>query len=384
MNDHLVHQSLKLEDHDHYEDKGHGRHGHLDHDHPSGVGAWIKELFVPHTHDAQGSLDSELTASAQGMRVLWVSLLILGLTAAVELGITALSGSVALLGDAVHNVADALTAFPLALAFWLGRRPATRRYTYGFGRAEDLAGIFIVVVVAVSTAYAAMVSIERLFHPTAIHRVGLVAVAGLVGFIGNELVAHYRIRVGRRIGSAALVADGQHARTDGLTSLSVVAGAIGVAVGFARADAIMGLVITLALLSVLRTTARDIFRRLMDSVDPELVDQVEQVLAGVEGVDLVDRVRIRWVGHQLEAEATIVSDARLSLAAAHTIAERAHHQLLHEIPRLTEALIHSDPGSGGMATPHELTAHHFVQSSWAHSARFVAEGPVFPRTQKFD
>jgi cation diffusion facilitator family transporter len=294
------------------------------------------------------------------MRVLWVSLLVLGLTAAVELGITSLSGSVALLGDAVHNVADALTALPLALAFWLGRRPATRRYTYGFGRAEDLAGIFIVAVVAASTAYAALVSLERLIHPAAIHRVGLVAMAGLVGFVGNEVVAHYRIRVGRRIGSAALVADGQHARTDGLTSLAVVAGAMGVAVGFPRADAIMGLIITLALLSVLRTTARDIFRRLMDSVDPELVGQVEHVLAGVEGVDQVERVRIRWVGHQLQAEATVVSDAQLTLAASHAIAERAHHQLLHEVPRLTEALIHSDPGTAGMATGHELTAHHFV------------------------
>ena len=299
------------------------------------------------------------------MRVLWVSLVILGITAAIELTITSLSGSVALLGDAVHNVADALTAFPLAVAFWLGRKGATRRYTYGFGRAEDLAGIFIVAVVAASTAYAAVVSIERLINPTVIHRVGLVAAAGLVGFIGNELVAHYRIRVGRRIGSAALVADGRHARADGLTSLAVVAGALGVAAGFQRADAIMGLVITLALLSVLRTTARDIFRRLMDSVDPELVDQVEEVLHGVDGVDRVERVRIRWVGHQLQAEATIVSDADLTLAAAHAIAERAYHQLLHEVPRLTEALIHSDPGTGGRTIGHELTAHHFAHQDRA-------------------
>ncbi len=353
-------------EHDHPDTGAHrsyetGDHAGHDHAHPSSVGGWIKSLYMPHTHDAQGSLDTELTASAAGMRVLWVSLLVLGLTAAVELGVTSLSGSVALLGDAVHNVADALTAFPLALAFWLGRKPATRRYTYGFGRAEDLAGIFIVAVVAASTAYAAMVSVERLVHPTPIHRVGLVAVAGFVGFVGNELVAHYRIRVGRRIGSAALVADGQHARTDGLTSLAVVAGAIGVAVGFPRADGIMGLLITLALVGVLRTTARDIVRRLMDSVDPGLVDQVEEVLARVEGVDQVERVRIRWVGHQLQAEATIVSDAELTLAAAHGIAERAHHQLLHEVPRLTEALIHSDPGTAGSATGHELTAHHFAR-----------------------
>jgi divalent metal cation (Fe/Co/Zn/Cd) transporter len=152
---------------------------------------------------------------------------------------------------------------------------------------------------AISTTYTAVVSIERLIDPTSIHRVGLVGVAGLVGFVGNELVAHYRIRVGRpgRVPPA---------------------------------HAIMGLVITLALLGVLRTTARDFLRRLMDSVDPELVDQVEHVLAGVEGVERVERVRIRWVGHQLQAEATIVSGAQLTLAAAHANAERAHHQLLHE------------------------------------------------------
>jgi cation diffusion facilitator family transporter len=327
---------------------------------PSGLAGRMRAMLDPHTHDAQGSLDTELTASAQGMRVLWISFLVLGVTGGIELGITALSGSVALLGDTIHNLADALTALPLGLAFWLGRKPATKRYTYGYGRAEDLAGVFIVIVVAASTAFTAYASIDRLIHPVAIHRVGLVVAAGLVGFVGNELVALYRIRVGRQIGSAALVADGQHARTDGLTSLAVVAGAIGVAAGFPRADAIMGLVITLALLSVLRTTARDIFRRLMDSVDPDLVDQVERVLVSIEGVDQVERVRIRWVGHELQAEATIVSDGELTLGRSHAIAELAHHQLLHQVPRLTEALIHSDPGAGGKVTGHDLTAHHFA------------------------
>jgi cation diffusion facilitator family transporter len=294
------------------------------------------------------------------MRALRISLGVLALTASIELGITALSGSVALLGDTVHNFADALTAVPLGLAFWLGRRPATRRYTYGYGRAEDLAGIFIVAVIATTSAFTAYAAIHRLVHPVTIHRVGLVMAAGVVGFLGNELVARYRIRVGRRIGSAALVADGHHARTDAITSLAVVLGAIGVAAGFPAADPIMALLITLALLGVLRTATRDIYRRLMDSVDPLLVDQIERVLAGVDGVDQVETVRIRWVGHALQAEATIVSDGQLSLAEAHAITEVAHHRLLHVIPRLTEALIHSDPGAEGQATGHDLTAHHFT------------------------
>lgn len=339
-------------DHAHGHDPGHG--------HPGGLTGRARALLVPHSHDSQTSLDHDLTASARGMRVLWVSFLVLAVTAGVELGITALSGSVALLGDTTHNFADALTAVPLGLAFWMGRKPATKRYTYGYGRAEDLAGVFVVVVVASSTAFAAYASVHRLVHPVVIHRIGLVAAAGLVGFVGNELVALYRIRVGRRIGSAALVADGRHARTDGLTSLAVVAGAIGVAVGFPQADALMGLAITLALLNVLRTTARDIFRRLMDGVDPALVEQVERVLAEAEGVDRVERVRIRWVGHEIQAEATIVSDGGLTLSQSHSIAELAHHRLLHQVPRLTEALIHSDPGAEGTATGHDLTAHHFV------------------------
>ena len=347
-------ESLSHYDNDHSHDATH------QHVHRRGLAARARGVFVPHSHDPMDSLDTELTASAEGMRALRISLGVLALTASIELGITALSGSVALLGDTVHNFADALTAVPLGLAFWLGRRPATRRYTYGYGRAEDLAGIFIVAVIAASLAFTAHAAIHRLVHPVTIHRVGLVMAAGVVGFLGNELVARYRIQVGRRIGSATLVADGHHARTDAITSLAVVVGAIGVAAGFPAADPIMGLLITLALLGVLRTAARDIFRRLMDSVDPLLVDQVEGVLTGVDGVDQVETVRIRWVGHALQAEATIVSDGQLSLAEAHAITEVAHHRLLHEIPRLTEALIHSDPGAGGQATGHNLTAHHFT------------------------
>lgn len=191
------------------------------------------------------------------------------------------------------------------------------------------------------------------------HNVEWVIAAGLIGVIGNELVAVYRIRVGRKIGSAALVADGLHARTDGLTSLAVVLGAIGVAAGAQVADPVVGLVITVAILLVLNDAARDIYRRLMDSVEPGLVDAVERILNAVPGVEAVEPVRIRWVGHQLRAEAAIISDADLSLADAHAIAEEAHHRLLHEIPRLAEATIHSNPCDHDGRDHHARTAHHF-------------------------
>ena len=221
-----------------------------------------------------------------------------------------LTGSVALLADTIHNFSDALTAVPLWIAFVLGRRAATRRYTYGYGRAEDLAGVFIVAMIALSAVVAGYESIRRLLHPQPVANVGVLIAAGLIGFAGNELVAIYRIRVGRRIGSAALVADGLHARTDGFTSLAVVVGALGVLAGFPLADPIVGLLITVAILFVLKGAARDIYRRLMDAVDPSLVDTAETSLRAVPGVVDVDELRLRWIGHRLRAETGITVDDR--------------------------------------------------------------------------
>ena len=333
-------------------------HGHRDH-HGRPRRGPLAAVFRGHSHDVAASVDPALESTGEGMRALQISLLGLAVTAGFQAVAVALSGSVALLADTIHNVADALTAVPLGLAFWLGRRPRTRRYTYGYGRFEDLAGVFIVAMIALSSAVAGWEAIERLLHPHHVRNVGWVIVAGVVGAAGNELVAAYRIRVGRTIGSAALVADGLHARTDGLTSLAVVVGAIGVAVGFRLADPLVGLLITVAILVVLKNAGRDIYRRLVDSVDPELVDAVERTLAAVPGVQAVDAVRIRWVGHELRAEAEIVSDADLSLAAAHAITEEAHHRLLHRIHRLSQATIHTSPSGRDGQDPHATTAHHF-------------------------
>jgi len=340
------------------EPHGHDQPGHEPHDHaqPGGVRGWLAAIFRPHSHDAADSVDPALEASTEGIRAVKISLVVLGVTAVAQLVVVLFTGSAALLADTIHNFSDALTAVPLWIAFVIGRRPATRRYTYGFGRAEDLAGVFIVVMIALSALLAGYESISRLIDPRQIANVGAVLVAGLVGFAGNELVAVYRIRVGRKIGSAALVADGLHARTDGFTSLAVVGAALGVLAGFPLADPIVGLLITVAILFVLRGAAKDIYRRLMDAVDPELVDETGRVTRSVNGVEDVAELRLRWIGHTLRAEINIVVDPALDLGAAHSLSHQVEHELLHHIPRLHAAIVHAEPGSG--SDVHDDLQHH--------------------------
>jgi len=335
--------------------------GARDRDHGSSARSrlahWTSEVFGGHAHDPADQVDDTLEASDEGRRALLISLVVLAATAALQGGVVVLSGSVALLGDTLHNVADALTAVPLLIAFRLGRRPPDARYTYGYGRAEDLAGVFVIAMIALSSVLAGWEAINRLLHPHAVSHLWAVGVAAMIGFVGNELVARYRIVVGRRIGSAALVADGLHARTDGFTSLAVLLGAVGVAIGWRWADPVVGLVITVAILGVLRSAGRQVFARLMDAVDPDLVGTIERVLAQTAGVRRVEVVRVRWIGHTLHAEASLAVDPTLTLAAAHEVAHDAEHQLLHAVPRLAGALVHAGPDEQ-QPTAHDLAAHH--------------------------
>ncbi|TMR34267.1 cation diffusion facilitator family transporter [Actinomadura geliboluensis] len=333
---------------------GHG-HGHEHgHEHGHGRGHGLR----PHSHEAADKVDSALEASAQGMRALWISLAGLGATTVLQAAVVALTGSVALLGDTLHNAADALTAVPLGIAFLLGRRPPTRRYTYGYGRAEDLAGVVIVLAIAASCVIAGYAAIDRLAHPQPVDHLPAVAGAALVGFLGNEIVARYRIRVGRRIGSAALVADGLHARTDGFASLAVLLGAGGIALGAPWADPVVGLLITVAISFVLWQTAREVWRRLMDAVDPDLVDRAEAALAATPGVLAVGDVRLRWIGHNLRAECDVVVDAASTVVRAHKVAVDAEHSLLHALPRLSGAVVHPDPEPGPGEDHHAALAGH--------------------------
>ncbi|WP_045878505.1 cation diffusion facilitator family transporter [Pseudofrankia sp. DC12] len=327
----------------------HGGHTHEDRHGRHTSGRWarlrhrLSELAGGHSHDSADQIDDALEADTAGRRTLLISLAGLGLTATLQAVVVVLSGSVALFGDTLHNIADALTAVPLLLAFTLARRPPTSRFTYGYGRAEDLAGLAVLAMISLSSVLAAWSAIDRLLHPRHIDHLALVAAAGLVGFVGNEIVARYRIRVGHQIGSAALVADGLHARTDGFTSLAVLLGAAGVALGWRWADPVVGLAITMGILGVLRSAARVVGARLMDAVDPDVVAEATRTLLHTDGIETVRELRLRWIGHTLRAEADVTVDANLTLSAAHDVAHAAEAHLLRHIRRLSAATIHTSP-----------------------------------------
>ena len=342
------HDVSQVQGHDdsHGHDHSHGHshdHGH-DHHHGTGFFAVVKEFFVPHTHDAADSIDDALEASHEGVRALKISLFALLGTTVLQFAVVLVSGSVALLADTVHNFSDALTAVPLWVAFILARRPATKRYTYGYGRAEDLAGLFIIAVVALSAIVAAWQSIGRLFHPQPLENLWWVVVAGLIGFAGNEAVAVYRIRVGRRIGSAALVADGIHARTDGFTSLAVVVGAFGVMLGFPLADPLVGLLISITIFVLLTGTVRSLGRRLLDGIEPDLVHRAEHALVATPGVLGIERLQLRWIGHRLHGTAVVRVEAGTRVGEADAIRREAQHRLAHALPNVEEITIAAGAG----------------------------------------
>lgn len=308
------------------------------HSHPAGFKGFFYEIFVPHSHDAADSIDDAMEAHSEGIRALKISLVLMLGTTVVQAVIVTFSGSVALLADTIHNLSDALTAVPLWIAFVLSRRVATRKYTYGFNRAEDLAGLFIVLMIALSSIVAAYEAIDRMINPRPMDNIGWVIAAGVIGFLGNEAVAVYRIRVGKKIGSAALVADGVHARTDGFTSLAVVVGGIGVVLGFPLADPIVGLLISAMIAVLLIGTVRSVGRRLMDGIEPELVDRAEHSLQHLAEVESVESVRLRWVGHRLHGDALVRTSAT-SLAEADHLAEDAEAAVKKRMPNVDEMTV---------------------------------------------
>ncbi|MEU7863206.1 cation diffusion facilitator family transporter [Nonomuraea sp. NPDC049141] len=316
--------------------------------------------MVPHSHDANEAIQSAEETSGEGIRTAWIGLAGMMATAILQMAIVAISGSIALLADTLHNLGHAVTTIPLVIAFRIGRRVATNRYSYGYRRAEDLAGVLISLVIAASVALIIWESIDALINPHPLTNLGWVFAAGIVGAAGNEIVAVYRIRTGRKIGSAALIAEGQHARADGLTSIAVVVGVVGVWLGLERADAIVGLIIGVVIMGILVSSMRTVFRRLMDGIEPGVIEAMTTTAASVEGVVAVDRIRARWSGHRMEADADIAVAVTLTVVEGHRVADQVEHALLHAHPHLESVVVHLHPVVDGKRPEdlHELSGHH--------------------------
>jgi len=321
---------------------GFGSHGH---DH-GGHGNGDDHGAHGHTH---GVIDATIATTDLGIWAIKWSFVILAVTALLQMGVVALSGSVALLADTIHNVGDATTAIPLWIAFMLARRLPTKTFPYGLGRIEDLAGIVIVLIILFSAIVAGYQAIDRLIHPHGVTHLGWLAAAGIVGFLGNEAVAVFRIRIGREINSAALIADGYHARTDGLTSLAVIAGAIGVWLGFPLADPIVGLLITIAIFGIVWQSARSVLTRMLDGVEPGVIDEIHHAAEHIPGIHVVD-AKARWIGHRLHADVAISVDETLPLSAANKMANSLENELFKHMPALATANIRfTSAGAHGAA-----------------------------------
>ena len=302
-----------------------------------------------HTH---GVVDATISGNDRGLWAVKWSFLILALTAALQMGVVIVSGSIALLADTIHNIADATTAIPLGIAFVLARRKPTRTFTYGYGRVEDLAGLAVVAIILFSALTAGYQALDRFFHPQTIGALGWVAAAGVIGFIGNEAVAIFRIRVGREINSAALVADGYHARTDGLTSLAVVAGAIGVWWGFPLADPFIGLLITFAIFEIVWQSAKAVLTRMLDGVDPQIIDDIHHAAKHVDGLKNVSAAQARWIGHRLHADVAVEIDPAKSVADAAALVTAFSRELVEHLPGLADAKIRISLPTSGAITPY--------------------------------
>ncbi|HUE12771.1 MAG TPA: cation diffusion facilitator family transporter [Planctomycetaceae bacterium] len=337
-----------IHDHGHDHDHDHGHHGHSQgaegHSNGTGLLGWFRGTFA-HSHRAADKIDRSIESNERGIWALKVSLIVLMLTALFQLVVVLVSGSVGLLADTIHNFADAGTSIPLWIAFSFARRGASRRFTYGYGKIEDVAGVVIVLIIFGSACVAAYESVMKIIHPQPVVNLWWAALAALVGFLGNEAVAVFRIRVGNEIGSAALVADGQHARIDGFTSLAVLFGLIGVHFGLPILDPIVGVVITLAILFIVKDAAQSIWTRLIDGIEPEILSEIEHAPTHVAGVQGVEDVRARWIGHKVYSDLTIIVAPNLSVREADDIAKQVEESMRGHVRLLGGVVVRARPSS---------------------------------------
>jgi cation diffusion facilitator family transporter len=325
-------------------------HDHRNHSHGDGHG------YGKHGH-THGAIDPSITTSERGIWAIKWSFIGLAATALLQIVVVLLSHSVGLLADTIHNFGDAATAIPLWIAFMLSRWKPNEKFTYGYGRVEDLAGMAIVLTIFVSAVVAGYETVQRFLHPQPVGYLWAVMAASVVGFVGNEVVAIFRIRVGREIESAALIADGYHARIDGWTSLAVFFGAVGVWMGYPLADPIVGALITIAIAQIVWQSAKAVFTRALDGVDPKIIDELRHAATHVRGVEKVTDVRARWLGHRLYAEMNVAVAPQLSVEEGHALAKEVRHEAMHHFGYLSNVVIHIDPMQEAGEEFHRIQAH---------------------------
>jgi cation diffusion facilitator family transporter len=287
--------------------------------------------------------DDVMESNELGIRTLKITLIILLCTALLQLVVVLVSGSIALLADTIHNFVDASTSIPLWIAFALARRGASRQLTYGYGKIEDVAGVVIVLMILASAYLVAWQSIQKIINPVPMDNLILVTVAAIIGYIGNEWVAIYRIRVGKQIGSAAMIADGKHARADAFTSLAVLISVIGDVLGFPIVDSLVGIGITIAILFIVKDTAKSVWVRLIDGIEPDILAQIEHAPLHVDGVIKVEDIRARWVGHRVHTDITIYVDPNLSVLEADEISKKVERSLRDHVRLLSSVSVCAKP-----------------------------------------
>lgn len=322
-------------DHDHHDDdEAHGRAEARGHGHSHGT----------------------ITAEPNALRVTLVSSAVLGAVAAVELGVAVVSHSAGVLADGLHNLGDLSTTIALAAAFVLSRRAPSRRFPYGYHRGEDLAGLFVLLLIVASAVASGVTSVDHLLHRQTITAFGAALAVALIGFAGNEGVAQYKTIAGRRLGSVGLIADGQHSRVDGFASLAAAAGVVGAWAGAPILDPIAGLVLTVVIAWVAVDTGRHVTARLLDEADASLVELITTTASGVPGVVRVAQANARWTGRRVRAELTLEVPPHETVARAHALGEEVRHRLFHRVESLAGVIVHLDPA--GDAAAHRETSHH--------------------------
>ncbi|MBI5092443.1 MAG: cation diffusion facilitator family transporter [Candidatus Hydrogenedentes bacterium] len=317
-----------------------GSHRHGGHHHGDGEGHG-------HTH---GVMDPTIVSTTRGIWAIKWSFAGLALTALFQVIVVVFSGSVALLADTIHNAGDAATAVPLWIAFMFARLKPSRRFPYGLGRVEDLAGATVVMVILFSAIVAAYESVDRFLHPRSVEYLWAVVAASIVGFIGNEAVAVFRIKVGKEINSVALIADGYHARVDGWTSLAVLFGAVGVWLGFPLADPLVALGISIAIFVIVWQSAKAVLTRTLDGVEPEIMDEITHAVGHVKGVRSITDVKARWLGHKLRAEVGIEVDPDLHVSEAQNVSAEVQRELHHHLSYLSAAVVYTSVAAAPQAT----------------------------------